>query len=235
MRFLTTPNLQIWNWTKSRIFELCWKFGSKIEFFDHLIPGKVEIWQNSEVFSLVKKFDSKLRFFDHFGPEKDEIWQDTDILSQVENLAKKWDFQPLWTCKGWNLAKSRNFQSHWKFGLKEIQNKRPTFSGFKILVKNNRACEYAIAKKKKAGQIFFSFSKMEVWAVVYLFCFEVINWYIHVSLYGYVFWFFSVIYSVFDITLYTILLHCLSFFVCVGVCVGVGVCVCVIYCWLFLM
>ena len=98
MRFLTTPNLQIWNWTKSRIFELCWKFGSKIEFFDHLIPGKVEIWQNSEVFSRVKKFDSKLRFFDHFGPEKDEIWQDTDILSQVENLVQKWDVQPLWTC-----------------------------------------------------------------------------------------------------------------------------------------
>ena len=49
---------------------------------------------------------------------------------------------------------------------------------------------------------------------------------VHVTLYGYVFWFFSVIYSVFDITLcYS---AALSFF-----------CVCVwftvIFCWLFLM
>ena len=118
MRFLTTPNLQIWNWTKSKIFELCWKFGSKIEFFDHFIPGKVEIWQNSEVFSQVKNLIQNWDFFDHFGPEKDEIWQDTDILSQVENLAQKWDFQPLWTCKGWNLAKSREFSVTLKIWFK---------------------------------------------------------------------------------------------------------------------
>ena len=41
-------------------------------------------------------------------------------------------------------------------------NKRPTFSGFEIFVKNNREYEYIIAKK--AGQTFFSFKKMEIWA-----------------------------------------------------------------------
>ena len=40
------------------------------------------------------------------------------ILICVENLAQKWNFWPLQTCKGWNLAKFRNFQSRWKFGLK---------------------------------------------------------------------------------------------------------------------
>ena len=29
---------------------------------------------------------------------------------------KIWEFWTLRTCKGWNLAKSRNFQSHWKLG-----------------------------------------------------------------------------------------------------------------------
>ena len=30
----------------------------------------------------------------------------------------------------------------------KFQNKRPTFSGFKIFVKNNRECEYIIARKR---------------------------------------------------------------------------------------
>ena len=30
----------------------------------------------------------------------------------------------------------------------KFQNKRPNFSGFKIFVKNNRECEYIIAKKR---------------------------------------------------------------------------------------
>ena len=39
----------------------------------------------------------------------------------------------------------------------KFQNKRPSFSGFKIFVKNNWECEYVIAKKTR--ETFFSFKK----------------------------------------------------------------------------
>ena len=76
--------------------------------------------------------------------------------------------------------------------------------------------------QKKAGQIFFSFKKMEVWAVVYLFCFTwgdhlvyTCNfvWVCILIFLCYLLWFWHTF-------IYAILLHCLSFFVCVG-------CVCV--------
>ena len=39
----------------------------------------------------------------------------------------------------------------------KFQNKSPSFSGFKIFVKNNRECEYAIAKKR--GKLSLHFKK----------------------------------------------------------------------------
>ena len=57
-----------------------------------------------------------------------------------------------------------------------------------------------------------------------------ITWYIHVTLYGYVFWFFFCYLLCFwHNFIYTILLHCLSFFCVCGCVCGCG-CVCVIYC-----
>ena len=105
------------------------------------------IQQNPEILSRVK-ICLKMDIFNHSESAKDEIWQNPEYLSGVENLVKKWDFWPLRICKYeigqnpeylscvenlaqklsffttsflGNLAKSRNFQSHWKFGLKEIE------------------------------------------------------------------------------------------------------------------
>ena len=68
-------------------------------------------------FSVASNIWLKIETFDHSGPAKDEIWQHLEILSCFENLAQKSDFWPLQTCEGWNMAKSRYFQSRWKFGL----------------------------------------------------------------------------------------------------------------------
>ena len=65
-----------------------------------------------------KKIKPKIDSFDHSGHAKVEIWQNQEIFSCIENLAQKWDFWPLQTCEGWNLAKSRYFQSRCKFNLK---------------------------------------------------------------------------------------------------------------------
>ena len=69
-------------------------------------------------FSIAIKIKPKIDSFDHSGHATVEIWQNQKIFSCIENLAKKWDFWPLQTCEGWNLAKSRYFQSRCKFNLK---------------------------------------------------------------------------------------------------------------------
>ena len=59
-----------------------------------------------------------VEIFDHYEPVKDEIWQNPKILNHFENLAQNWDFWPPRMWEWWNLAKSRNFESIWKFGSK---------------------------------------------------------------------------------------------------------------------
>ena len=58
----------------------------------------------------------KIEIFDNSRPAKDDIWQNPKMLSSIENLAQIWDFWPLRTCEGSNMAKSGNFETHWKFG-----------------------------------------------------------------------------------------------------------------------
>ena len=76
-----------WNLAKSRNFQFRFKFGSKFTFLTTLDLGRL-------------KFGKILTYFSH-----------------VENLAQNWHFWPLRTWEGWSLAKFRNFQSRWKFGL----------------------------------------------------------------------------------------------------------------------
>ena len=85
-------------------FPVVLKIWLKIESFDHS--------SFDQKFWAVRKWD--------FWPlrTKDEIGQNQEILSHVENLAKNWHFWPLGTCKGGNLVKFRNFQSHLKFWSK---------------------------------------------------------------------------------------------------------------------
>ena len=78
-----------------------------------------EIWKSGKIlkFLVPVKIWIKIDISDYSGPWKAEIWQNADILSQVENLAQNWHFWPL-GLQWWNLAKSRNFQSRFKFGSK---------------------------------------------------------------------------------------------------------------------
>ena len=108
-----------WNLTTSRNFELFWKFGLKMRFLITLDLANDEIWKSGKIlkFLVPVKIWIKIDISYYSGPWKAEIWQNADILSQVENLAQNRHFWPLRTWEGWSLAKFRNFQSRWKFGL----------------------------------------------------------------------------------------------------------------------
>ena len=118
MRVLTTPNQQRMKFGKIHKFLVVLKIWYKIWEFWTLRTCKGWNLAKFRNFQSHWKFGSNYESFDHSKPAKDEIWQNPEKCWFVENLAQKWDFWPLWTCEGWNLAKSRNFQSRWKFCLK---------------------------------------------------------------------------------------------------------------------
>ena len=95
-------------WQNPEKFWLVLKIWLKNQIFDHSRPAKDEIWQNPDIFSPVENLACN-RDFDHSWPAKDEILQNQEILIRVKNLVHNWHFWPLWTCKGWNVVKFRNF------------------------------------------------------------------------------------------------------------------------------
>ena len=90
------------------------KFGSKFTFLTTLDLGRLKFGE-MQTLKVTLKIWFKIDIFDHLGPVKDEIWQNNEISVVLKNLAQNWRFWILRTCKGWNLAKFRNFQSRWKF------------------------------------------------------------------------------------------------------------------------
>ena len=88
-----------------------------------------EIWQNPEILSRVVNL-AQNEISDHSEPAKDEIGQNQEILNRLENLAKNGHFWLLGTCEGGNFVKFRNCQSHFKFWSKlrvsTIQNLQRT-------------------------------------------------------------------------------------------------------------
>ena len=100
-------------WQNPEKFWFVLKIWFKNQIFDHSRPVKDEIWQNPDIFSRIANLACN-RDFDHSWPAKDEILQNQEILIRVKNLTQNWHFWPLGTCKGWNVAKFRNFQSQSK-------------------------------------------------------------------------------------------------------------------------
>ena len=116
-RFWPLLTCEGWNFAKSRNFDSCQKFNSKLTFLttrdmQRMKCGKIQ------KFSIAIKIKPKIESFDHSGHAKDEIWQNPEIFSHAENLAKKWECWPLWTSKGWNLTKSRKIWFVLKIWLK---------------------------------------------------------------------------------------------------------------------
>ena len=98
-RFLTTPDLWKKFW-KIQNFQSHWIFDSKLTCLTTTDLGRLKSLTTQDMQRMkvgkIQKFLVALK-----------IWRKNWF----------WEFWPLGTCEGWNFAKSRNFQSRWKFGL----------------------------------------------------------------------------------------------------------------------
>ena len=98
-RFLTTPDLWKKFWKKQN-FQSHWIFDSKLTCLTTTDLGRLKSLTTQDMQRMkvgkIQKFLVALK-----------IWRKNWF----------WEFWPLGTCEGWNFAKSRNFQSRWKFGL----------------------------------------------------------------------------------------------------------------------
>ena len=109
--FWPLPTSKGWNLTKSRKILICVEnLAQKWAFWPQ--PPDLR-WMK---FGKIQKFSVALKIWLEIEsltapawPSKDEILQNQEISIRVKNLAQNWDFWPLRTCEGWNLAKFRNF------------------------------------------------------------------------------------------------------------------------------
>ena len=107
--FWTLRTCKGWNLAKSRNFQLRWKFGSNYESFDHSKPAKDEIWQNSQIFIRAENLAQNLRVLNTQDMRRMKFGKIQKFLVALKIWLKSWEFWPLQTSKGWNLAKFTNF------------------------------------------------------------------------------------------------------------------------------
>ena len=123
MRFLTTPDLQGWSLAKSGNY----KFSSKIRFLTTLdlrmkfgkIQNSQSRWKfDSKLTLLTTKDLGRLKSLTTQNMRRIKVGKIQKFLVALKIWRKIWEIWPLRTCGWWNVAKSRNFLSHWKFGSK---------------------------------------------------------------------------------------------------------------------
>ena len=118
MRVLTTANHQRMKFDNiHKNFDLCWKFHSKMRYLTMTSrPAKDEVWQNSEIFSRIENLAHIMRVLTPTNQQRMKFGKIQKFLVVLKIWHKIWEFWTFRICKGWNLAKSRNFQLRWKFG-----------------------------------------------------------------------------------------------------------------------
>ena len=116
MTFLTILDLERLKFGKMQTFWVRLKIWHKIDIFDHSACNR---WNLAKFrnFQFRFKFGSKFTFLTPLDLGRLKFGKILKYFSHVENLAQNWHFWPLRTWEGWSLAKFRNFQSRWKFGL----------------------------------------------------------------------------------------------------------------------
>ena len=116
MTFLTTLDLERLKFGKMQTFWVRLKIWLKIDIFDHSACNGWNL-AKSRNFQFRFKFGSKFTFLTTLDLGRLKFGKILTYFSHVEKLAQNWHFWPLRTWEGWSLAKFRNFQSRWKFGL----------------------------------------------------------------------------------------------------------------------
>ena len=117
-RFWPLLTCEGWNFAKSRNFDSCQKFKSKLTFLttrdmQRMKCGKIQ------KFSIAIKIKPKIESFDHSGHAKDEIWQNPEIFSHAENLAIKIRVLTTLNQRRMKFDKiQKNFDLCWKSGSK---------------------------------------------------------------------------------------------------------------------